>query len=89
MRDESLPASGWNARNLGLWQRSLPGAPVASVRLTRGGAFEMQLGQGPWQPAAATLLRATEHAGGHQSLPSLGVEAPCGECARLAARGGQ
>lgn len=83
MRDESTAASGWYAASLGLWVRRLHGAPDAAVRLVRGGAYEMRLGGGPWLPAAATLLRATEHAGGHQSLPGLGAEAPCGECRRL------
>lgn len=82
MRDESTAASGWYAASLGLWTRRLDGAPDAAVRLARSGAYEMSHGGGPWRPAAATLLRATEHAGGHQLLPSLGTDSPCGECRR-------
>ncbi len=88
-RDESTPAHGWYAASLGLWTRRLPGAHDAAVRLARSGAFEMRLGGGPWQPAGATLLRATEHAGGHQSMPSLGAEMPCGECRRVQVQGGE
>lgn len=85
-RDDSLPAPGWSALAVGLWSRRAPAAGAAEC-LVRGapGRYELRVGRGPWLAAGATLLAATEHAGGHAARVELraarGGDDLCGECA--------
>lgn len=92
-RDTSQPAPGWRVVTAGVWVREPHGGPSALVR-AHAGAFVMRIGGGPWLDAGATLLAATEHAGGHAVRLELMAQrggqdlvGPCVICARMGAKG--
>lgn len=84
-RDESLPAEHWRPLSPGVYARA---GSVPCVVRGRPGAWWFTLGRDAALPAGATLLRATEHAGGHAATREAGIGdrvGVCVECGRLRA----
>ena len=92
-RNTSAAAEGWRNVALNVWHREAVSARSPSALVRRdGSAYVMRIGNaGPWLAAGATLLDATEHAGGHAARLELMAErggddlvGACATCARLA-----
>ncbi len=82
-RDESLPAENFRPLAPGIYARA---GSVPCVVRGRPGAWLFTLGRDAALPAGATLLRATEHAGGHAATREAGIGdrvGVCPECVRL------
>lgn len=90
-RDPHAAAPRWRPVAPGAWLREPPQGGVSALVQARGGRFVMRVDGGPWLDAGATLLAATEHAGGHAAAAELRAAigedrtGPCAQCARLAA----
>lgn len=84
-RDESLPAEHWRPLAPGVYARA---GSVPCVVRGRPGAWLFTVGRDAALPAGATLLRATEHAGGHAATREAGIGdrvGACPECLRITA----
>lgn len=84
-RDESLPAGHWRPLSPGVYARA---GSVPCVVRGRPGAWLFTVGRDAALPAGATLLRATEHAGGHAATREAGIGdrvGVCPECLKIAA----
>jgi len=91
-RDESLPAENFRPLAPGIYARA---GSVPCVVRGRPGAWLFTLGRDAALPAGATLLRATEHAGGHAARVEMMAErngddlcGACATCTRLAKEAG-
>lgn len=96
-RDTSQPAPRWRCVAPGVWHRdAVTAASPSALVQARGGAIVMRIGGGAWLPAGATLLDATEHAGGHAARVELAAArggddlcGACAQCAKLAKENGR
>ena len=94
-RDPHAAAPRWRPVAPGAWLREPPQGGVSALVQARGGRFVMRVDGGPWLDAGATLLAATEHAGGHAVRLELMAQrggqdlvGPCVICARMGAKEG-